>query len=141
MDHFVQFYKDDAYLLDQVTGFIRAGLRAGDAVVVIAAKPRRDELDKRVRGDVTRAADGGQRRLRVFGEMVNLLATKGAHEAALRLEPFRDNLARVHPMSIFCGYQIGAFAREADGDAFRRVCNAHSRVSPAESYTPPANAQ
>ncbi len=43
-------------------------------------------------------------------------------------------------MSIFCGYQIGAFAREADGDAFRRVCNAHSRVSPAESYTPPANA-
>ena len=30
--------------------------------------------------------------------------------------------------------------RAADGRAFLRVCNAHSRVSLAESYTTPANA-
>lgn len=55
-DHFVQFYEDETYLVNQVTGFIRAGLQAGDTVIVIATKPHRDDLEKRLRGDVSRAA-------------------------------------------------------------------------------------
>lgn len=184
IEHFVQFYEDDAYLVKQVADFIRVGLHAGDAAVVIAAKPRRDELAKRLREDISRAAarypraeqyialdaadtlskfmldgrpdegrfadfmgpvlrratDGGNGRLRVFGEMVNLIAANGEHQAAICLEEFWNKLARVQPMSIFCGYRIGAFARAADGQAFLNVCNAHSRISPAESYTSPANA-
>lgn len=184
IEHFVQFYEDDAYLVKQVADFARAGLQAGDAVVVIATKPHRDELEKRLRNDIAhaaarypnaeqylaldaadtlskfmlqgrpdesrfndfmgpvlkRATDRCNGRLRVFGEMVNLTASNGEHEAAICLEEFWNKLARIQPMSIFCGYQIGAFARVADGQAFLSVCNAHSRVSPAESYTPPANA-
>ena len=30
IEHFVQFYENDAYLFNQVTGFIRASLRDGD---------------------------------------------------------------------------------------------------------------
>lgn len=183
-EHFVQFYDNDAYLVSQVTGFIRAGFQAGDAVIVIAAKPRRDDLEKHLRPDIVRAstqhpgtepylaldaeetlskfmldgqpdeqrfadymgpvleraAEKANGRLRVFGEMVNVLSGQGAHEAAIRLEGFWNNLARIHPMSIFCGYAMAAFPRGADGHAFLRVCDAHSRVSPAESYKAPANA-
>lgn len=184
LDHAVQFYEDDGYLVGQVAGFIRAGLQAGDAAVVIVTKPRRDELEKHLRNDISRAAarypnaeqylaldaadtlskfmlegrpdegrfaefmgpvlkraaDACNGRLRVFGEMVNLIAANAEHEAAICLEEFWNRLARIQPMSIFCGYRIGVFARAADGQAFLNVCNAHSRVSPAESYTPPANA-
>lgn len=180
----MQFYESDAYLVQQVTGFIRAGLIAGDAVVVIATKPHRDEFENRLREDIARAvqrypgaeqyvaldaadtlakfmvdgrpdegrfadfmgpvlrraADGCNGRLRGFGEMVNLLATNGGHEAALCIEAFWNKFAMIHPLSIFCGYQIGAFTRAAGGDALLSVCNAHSRISPAESYTAPANA-
>lgn len=184
IDHSVQFYENDAYLVKQVTDFVRAGLHAGDAIVVIATKPRLDELEKRLREDIARAAtrspyaeqylaldaadtlskfmvdgrpdearftdvmapvlkraaDGCNGRLRVFGEMVNLQASNSEHEAAICLEAFWNRLAGIQPMSILCGYRIGAFARVADGQAFLNVCNAHSRVSPAESYTPPTNA-
>lgn len=182
--HSVQFYENDAYFVKQVAAFVRAGLGAGDAVVVIAARPRRDELEKHLREDIARAAsrypgadpylaldaadvlsalmrdgqpdeglfagfmgpllkraaEGCNGRLRVFGEMVNMLAADGNHESAIRLEAFWNRLARVRPMAILCGYRMDAFARAADGEAFLEVCNAHTHVSPAESYLPPANA-
>lgn len=56
IEHFVQFYEDDAFLVTQVAGFIRTGLHAGDAAIVIATKPHRDDLEKRLRADVARAA-------------------------------------------------------------------------------------
>ena len=56
IEHFVQFYEGDAYLVNQVTGFIRAGLQAGDAVIVIATKPHHHDLERRLRVDVSRAA-------------------------------------------------------------------------------------
>jgi hypothetical protein len=87
-----------------------------------------------------RAAESTTRRIRVFGEMVNILRGTETHEAAIRLEAFWNNLAGAHPISIFCGYAMSSFGRGADGQAFLRVCDAHSRISPAESYAPPANA-
>lgn len=184
IEHFVQFYEDDAYLVNQVTGFIRAGLQAGDAAIVIATEPHRDDLEKRLRADVSRnaaqypraehyvaldaadtlskfmldgrpderrfanfmgpvlkrAADCGNGRLRVFGEMVGLLSMNGKHEAAIRLEELWSELAKIHSFSLFCAYPMVAFPRKADGDAFLRICDEHSRVCPAESCTPPANA-
>jgi PAS domain S-box-containing protein len=44
--HLVQFYDRDAFLLEEVTRFIEAGLGAGDAVVVIATKPHLDGLEE-----------------------------------------------------------------------------------------------
>ena len=184
IEHFVQFYDDDAYLVNQVTGFIRAGLQAGDAAIVIATWPHRDELEKHLRADVARAAaqrpgapryfaldaadilskfmvDGrpneerftgllgpiferaagsGNGRVRAFGEMVGLLCTEGKHEAAIHLEELWNNLGKIYSFSLFCAYPMRAFPREVDGAPFLAICNEHSRVGPAESYTPPANA-
>jgi len=184
IEHFVQFYENDTYLVNQVAGFIRAGLQAGDAAIVIATKPHRDDLENRLRADTSsiaaqrphgdqyvaldaadtlskflvdgqpdeerftdllapilkRTTDGGSGRVQVFGEMVGLLCTDGKHKAAIRVEELWNNLAKIHSFSLYCAYPMRAFPRAVDGGPFLAICNEHSRVGPAESYTPPANA-
>jgi PAS domain S-box-containing protein len=46
--HGVQFYGDDAYLLDGLTRFIGGALGAGDSSIIIATKAHRDGLAKRL---------------------------------------------------------------------------------------------
>ena len=43
--HFVQFYESDDFLLDSVSGFIGAGLEAGEGAVVIARQEYRARLE------------------------------------------------------------------------------------------------
>ena len=47
--HEVLFYSDDTVLLDNVTGFIAAALRAGNAAIVLATKSHRDSLLERLK--------------------------------------------------------------------------------------------
>jgi hypothetical protein len=56
-EHVVQFYEEDAYLVSQVAAFLRAGMRSGDTVMVVATKPHRDELAKRLKAEVASAAN------------------------------------------------------------------------------------
>jgi KaiC/GvpD/RAD55 family RecA-like ATPase len=42
--HEVGFYSDDQYLLDELTRFVGAALRAGNAAVVVATESHRDSL-------------------------------------------------------------------------------------------------
>jgi len=48
LEHFVQFYGTDAFLLDSLSGFIGAGLLAGDACIVIATPMHCEDLEKRL---------------------------------------------------------------------------------------------
>jgi PAS domain S-box-containing protein len=48
-DHVVQFYDDDAFLIESVTRFVGAALGAGDVAIVIATPAHRAALDKRLR--------------------------------------------------------------------------------------------
>lgn len=62
-EHFVQFYETDLFLLNSVSGFIGAGLQAGDACIVVATKAHRDGLDARLQAyglDVSDARARGQ---------------------------------------------------------------------------------
>jgi PAS domain S-box-containing protein len=47
-EHSVQFYEDDAFLIDEVSGFIGAGLEAGQAGIVIATQPHLEGLERRL---------------------------------------------------------------------------------------------
>lgn len=61
--HGVQFYGDDAYLLDGLTRFIGGALGAGDSSIIIATKTHRDGLSKRLLGcgvDLAVAAQQGR---------------------------------------------------------------------------------
>jgi PAS domain S-box-containing protein len=48
-DHFVQFYESDRYLADSVGGFIGEGLEAGGGGIVIASRPHRTAILKRLK--------------------------------------------------------------------------------------------
>ena len=63
MGHVVQFYDDDAFLLDAVTQFIGVSLNAGGGGVVIATRAHLDEIEQRLRSrglDVDAASEQGQ---------------------------------------------------------------------------------
>jgi len=48
-DHKVVFYSDDRQLLDEVSQFIGAALKTGNAAIVVATESHRDGLDRRLR--------------------------------------------------------------------------------------------
>jgi signal transduction histidine kinase len=48
--HFVQFYEQDDFLLDEVSGFLSTGLEAGHAGIVIATPQHLDGLKQRLNG-------------------------------------------------------------------------------------------
>ena len=69
-------------------------------------------------------------RVRVFGEMVDLLWRGGNRAAAVRLEELWNELARVQSFSLLCAYSMANFYMPGDGELFDQVCGAHSHVVP-----------
>jgi sigma-B regulation protein RsbU (phosphoserine phosphatase) len=69
-------------------------------------------------------------RVRVFGEMVDLLWRAGNRTAAVRLEEFWNELARLQSFTLMCAYSMGNFYMPGDGEVFDHVCRRHSHVIP-----------
>ncbi|WP_394835378.1 ATP-binding protein [Pendulispora rubella] len=74
-------------------------------------------------------------KLRIFGEMVDLLCQAGNPDAAVRLEELWNDLAGVYSFSLLCGYSMSSFQKVADARAFENVCSRHSHVFPTEGYS------
>jgi hypothetical protein len=70
-------------------------------------------------------------RVRVFGEMVDLLFLRGEPRAALALEKLWNDLARGRDFALLCGYQLDVFDRASQVEALPGVCDAHTHVRPA----------
>ncbi|HJU54383.1 MAG TPA: ATP-binding protein [Pyrinomonadaceae bacterium] len=70
-DHFVQFYEADEFLLNSLSGFIGAGLSAGEGCVVVAGKAHREGLDERLRASGLGLTDA-----RAKGQYVSLDAAE-----------------------------------------------------------------
>jgi hypothetical protein len=51
-EHFVQFYKNDAFLINEVANYIGPALQAGATGIVIATRRHLDQLEDRLRQDV-----------------------------------------------------------------------------------------
>lgn len=49
-EHSVQIYRDESSLMESLEGYVGSGLRAGDAVIVMATAGHLHELEKRLRG-------------------------------------------------------------------------------------------
>jgi PAS domain S-box-containing protein len=177
-EHVVQFYETDTFLVDAVSGFIGAGLGAGEAGIVIATRAHREAIEQRLQangldlaaarargayisqdagetlgqfmldslpepkhfteliGHLLAQAARGQRQVRVFGEMVMLLWTQGNQAAAIRLERlWNDLLQQTSPFSLYCAYPMNDFAGAQYAGSLATICQQHSHVIPAESYT------
>jgi len=72
-------------------------------------------------------------RVRVFGEMVDLLCRAGNFEGALALEGMWNEFAQAYSFSLLCGYSMRTFGSESRKDAFMKICGMHANVIAAES--------
>jgi DcmR-like sensory protein/helix-turn-helix protein len=76
----------------------------------------------------------GRARLRVYGEMVDVLCKDGNVDGAVRFEQLWNQLARARRISRLCTYHIDNFATADRSAAFERICDLHTRVVPMEAY-------
>ncbi len=53
-------------------------------------------------------------RVRIFGQLVDILWQKGERNAAIRLELLWNQLAQAEASSVICGYAIGNFFKDAN---------------------------
>jgi hypothetical protein len=91
------------------------------------SQPDRDLFESSV-GNLVRELSARGRRLRIYGEMVDLLAGRGEHGAAQELEALWNDLGRRSRFDLFCGYSSAHFGDPRYADALRRVCASHSKV-------------
>lgn len=161
-EHFVQVYQDVEFLGEAVTRYLRAGLDAGEAAIVIARPEHRARFA--VQGEVLfldaeetlgRMMANGmpqwplfyeyiggliaqlrQQRpaVRAYGEMVDLLWQRGEREAAIRLEEYWNELGRLQRFSLFCAYYMDPLDSRSYGGALESVCRAHTHLIPARDY-------
>ena len=66
--------------------------------------------------------------LHIYGEMVALLWEQGNERATHLLEELWNNLGRMRPFSLLCGYPRSAFHSEENAAALSHICNAHTQV-------------
>ena len=122
------------------------GRRIGSAIadgrlMVVDACETLDEIMRRGEPDpvqfsacVARALpeNGGShsRGMRVYGELVDLLAEEGNFAAAIALEGLWNDLLNARRFTLMCGYCSAHFATPGAGSALRDICGCHhgSRV-------------
>ena len=75
-----------------------------------------------------------EQQVHAFGEMVALLWQRGNAQGAIRLEELWNVLLEERRFTLFCAYPMQVFGSDAEKEAFARMCDAHTRVMPAESY-------
>src|SRR5438874_2164999 len=70
----------------------------------------------------------GRGTTRAYGEMVNLLWHEGKQEAAIRLEEYWNELARLYPFSLFCSYMLDAHHDHTYAGPIEEIGRTHSDV-------------
>lgn len=86
-------------------------------------------------GEIVSRGAKGERRVRVFGEMVALLWKDGNRNAAIQLEQLWNQLRETHQFALFCAYPLEVFLSHSLDSRLNDVCAQHVWVIPAESYS------
>jgi hypothetical protein len=68
-------------------------------------------------------------KVRIFGQMVDVLWRDGQQDAAIHLERLWNHLAHKQAFSLLCGYAIGNFYKDSN---FEDICGQHSHVVSAD---------
>jgi hypothetical protein len=72
--------------------------------------------------------------VRAYGEMVDVLWQRGERDAAIRLEEYWNDLARLQTFSLFCAYYLDNLDAAAYGGPLECVCKVHTHLIPARDY-------
>lgn len=116
---------------------IDRALRSGQVIVRNAAQTLElirvqhrldgERFDATVGAMVRQLTESG-RRLRVYGELVELLAAEADYRGAHQVEEFWNALAAHVPFRLFCGYSAVHFGNPVNARSLRAICGAHTEV-------------
>jgi hypothetical protein len=70
----------------------------------------------------------GRGTTRAYGEMVNMLWQEGNHGAAIRLDEYWSELARLYPFSLFCSYLLDMHHDQAYDGPLEEIGRTHSDI-------------
>lgn len=70
---------------------------------------------------------GSRRKVRGYGEMVDILYRRGNHDALVRLEQLWTSYCEANDMRLHCGYSAEIFAARDQGFV-QRICELHEQV-------------
>lgn len=70
----------------------------------------------------------GRGTTRAYGEMVNVLWHEGKQDAAIRLEEYWNEFARLYPFSLFCSYMLDVHQHETYCGPLEEIGRTHSDV-------------
>jgi MEDS: MEthanogen/methylotroph, DcmR Sensory domain len=73
--------------------------------------------------------------VRAYGEMVDVLWQRGERDAAMRLEEFWNDLAKLQTFSLLCAYYIDNLDGAAYAGPLECVCKVHTHLIPAHDYS------
>ena len=128
---------EHAGLIEERLGRVEELLVTADAEATLArimdgAHPSPDSFEQVIGGliDEVGARFPG-RRVRAFGEMVDLLCARGQGDAAVELEELWNRLARTRDFTLLCGYCIDVFDHATQVDTLPQVCRLHTHVTTA----------
>jgi hypothetical protein len=71
--------------------------------------------------------------VRAYGEMVDVLWRRGERDAAIRLEEFWNDLAKLQTFSLLCAYHLDPLDA-ASTHPLECVCKVHTHLIPAADY-------
>lgn len=86
------------------------------------------EFRRTVGSILDRVRTNGRGTTRVYGEMVNVLWQQGHTHAAIRLEEFWNELARIYPFSLFCSYMLDAHHNDCYVGPIEEIGRTHSDI-------------
>jgi KaiC/GvpD/RAD55 family RecA-like ATPase len=111
------------------TGFIAVDAEDALGRLIQDGMPDRQAFRRLIRPLLDRLRDAGYRRIRVFGEMVNLLWPQ-SHEATVRLEELWNELLRDDGICLLCAYQIDPVEAETRRHLLHQIVRQHSHAFP-----------
>jgi hypothetical protein len=122
--------------------FRESGLNPRDAIAAnrLVILDASQTLDKFMRKDTPGAAAfdevvgtiieqlSNDKRVCIYGEMVDLLVARGNYNGAQQLEELWNDLGRRECFTLFCGYASGHFGDPKTAKALAAICASHSHL-------------
>ncbi len=102
---------------------------------MVDGKPNADKFNETMCAAIEHVCRGRTDcKIRVFGQMVDVLWRDGQQQAAIDLEIMWNQLARTRAFSLLCGYAMGNFYKDSNVED---ICGQHSHVVSADGEAKP----
>jgi len=102
---------------------------------MIDGKPHAKKFNETMCQVIDQACQGRSScKIRIFGQLVDVLWREGQHQAAIQLEMLWNQLARNQAFSLLCGYAMGNFYKDSN---IEEICSEPSRDVAGDGHANP----